>query len=284
MSVSFAALLAEGAATLKAADIDGAAGDAERLLRWASGFEAAALMARMGDVAPEASITAFNAGVSERATRKPLSHIVGGRLFWGRWFAVTGDVLDPRPESEVMIAVALEAPAGRPPVRKVLDLGVGSGCLLGTVLAEMLDVEGLGIDASRAALGVAGGNLNSLGVSDRARLKIGDWMDGLEESFDLILCNPPYIAEAEMSGLSPEVREHEPHLALTPGGDGLDPYRRIAPEMAAFLRRGGRALFEVGPTQADDVAGIFAAFGWAAPVIHNDFDGRARCLEFRRAP
>ena len=107
-------------------------------------------------------------------------------------------------------------------------------------------------------------------------------MDGLTEGFDLILCNPPYIAEAEIEGLSPEVREHEPRIALTPGGDGLAPYRRIAPELAAFLRRGGRALFEIGAGQGTAVSLIFGAFGWPAPIVHRDFDGRERCLEWRR--
>ncbi len=277
-----AALLAEGSAALRAAGIEDAAGDADRLLRWASGFDGAALMARMTDDASVEAHERFRSGVAARAGRTPLSHVVGGRMFWGRWFRVTRDVLDPRPESEIMIAAALNAVAGRPPVRKVLDLGVGSGCLLGTVLAELPDATGTGIDASRAALAVARGNLQALDVASRAHLRIGDWLDGLEQSFDLILCNPPYIAETELADLSPEVRDHEPLLALTPGGDGLDPYRRIAPELAAFLRRGGRALFEIGPTQAQEVSAIFSAFGWADPIIHHDFDGRDRCLEYRR--
>jgi release factor glutamine methyltransferase len=282
MSLTHSALLAEGTAVLRDAGIEGAGGDALRLLRWATGHDGAALMSRMPDIADEMAVAKFGSAVAERAGRVPLSHIVGGRAFWGRWFTVSKDVLDPRPESEIMISAALAAIPGRPEVRKVLDLGVGSGCLLGTVLAELPEAMGVGIDASRAALAVAKANLVVQGVADRAILRMGDWLDGLEESFDLILCNPPYIAEAEMHGLSPEVREHEPLLALTPGGDGLGPYRRIAPELAAFLRRGGRALFEIGPAQAQDVTEIFAAFGWPPPIIHRDFDGRDRCLEYRR--
>ncbi|MFV0475066.1 MAG: peptide chain release factor N(5)-glutamine methyltransferase [Pikeienuella sp.] len=282
MSDSFNTLRRAGAARLAAAGIDGAARDAELLLRWAAALSGAALAARAEDPAPPEARKRFEAALTRREAREPVSHILGGREFYGRWFEVTPDVLDPRPESEVMIAAALETPEGHPPPRRVLDLGVGSGCLLCTMLAELPEATGLGVDASRAALQVARRNIGALGLTDRARVAMGDWMDDLMEAFDLILCNPPYIAEAEIAGLAPEVAKYEPRAALTPGGDGLDPYRRIAPELAAFLRRGGRAFFEIGPTQAEAAAEIFAAFGWPAPIVHRDLDGRDRCLEFRR--
>ncbi|MEX2519690.1 MAG: peptide chain release factor N(5)-glutamine methyltransferase [Paracoccaceae bacterium] len=251
---------------------------------------------RWFDVADEATISLADAdsaveefgepgmiaALAMRKGRAPLSHIVGGREFWGRWILVTPDVLDPRPETETLIAAALGRPETVRPPGRVLDLGVGSGAILGTVLAESPEATGVGVDASRAALAVAKRNMEALGVAARADLRLGDWFDGVEEGFDLILCNPPYIAEEEMAALSEEVRGHEPHLALTPGGDGLAAYRRIAPELAVFLRRRGRALFEIGPTQAEPVAKIFGAFGWPAPIIHRDMDGRDRCLEYRR--
>lgn len=282
MSESWDAARRRGAAQLSRAGIDGAARDAELLLRWAAGFSGAALVARGDDLAKAAAIERFDAAVIRRIGRAPLSHIVGGREFWGRWFQVTPDVLDPRPETETLIAAALETFEKVRSAGRILDLGVGSGAILGTVLAELPGATGVGIDASRAALSVARFNLEALGVAARAELRLGDWFDGVEEGFDLVLSNPPYIAEAEMSGLSEEVREHEPHLALTPGGDGLDAYRRIAPDLAVFLRRGGRAIFEIGPTQADAVGAIFGAFGWPQPILHRDMDGRARCLEYRR--
>lgn len=282
MSETFGEAARRGAARLSAAGVEGGARDAERLLRWAAGLEGAALTARRDDGVPAGDLAKFDAALAKREARAPVSHIVGGRSFWGRWFEVTPDVLDPRPETEVMIAAALKTPDGARRPEKILDLGVGSGCILGTLLAETPGAAGVGVDASRAALAVAARNMAALGVADRADLRLGDWLDGMLEGFDIIVCNPPYVAEAEIAGLEPELLDHEPRMALTPGGDGLDPYRRIAPELAAFLRRGGRALFEVGPGQAAEVAAIFAAFGWDAPTAHADLDGRDRCLEFRR--
>lgn len=282
MSETFAAALRRGGARLSAAGLDGGGRDAERLLRWASGMDGAALAAHREDPAPPEVVACFDEALARREDHAPVSHIVGGREFWGRWFAVTPDVLDPRPETETVIAAALREPEGGAPPEKILDLGVGTGCLLGTMLAERPEATGVGVDASRAALDVARGNLEALGVSGRADLRLGDWLDGMLEGFDLILCNPPYVAEAEIASLSVEVQGHEPLLALTPGGDGLGAYRRIAPELAAYLRRGGRALLEIGPTQAGPAALIFGAFGWADPLVHKDLDGRDRCLEYRR--
>lgn len=282
MSRSLDALRREGAAALAAAGIEGPAREAELLLRWAAGLEGAALAARGDEAATPEAAERFAAGVARRAARAPLSHIVGAREFWGRRFLVTPDALDPRPETETLVAAALARPEGAAPPGRVLDLGVGTGAILGTMLAELPGASGLGVDASRAALAVARANLEALGVTERAELRLGDWLDGLSEGFDLILCNPPYIPEAEVETLAPEVRDHEPRLALTPGGDGLDAYRRIAPDLAAFLRRRGRALFEVGAGQADAAAAIFGAYGWPEPIRHADLDGRDRVLEWRR--
>lgn len=284
MTETYSALLQRGGTRLKAAGIEGGERDAELLLRWASGHSGAALSSRRGDEAPAEAMTRFDAAITRRERREPVSHIIGGREFWGRWFQVTSDVLDPRPDSETMIAAALETPPGIRPIERVLDLGTGSGCLIGSILAEWPDATGVGIDASRAALTIAGENLKTIGVSDRVELRLGDWLDGVFETFDLILCNPPYIARDEMEGLSPEVKGFEPHMALTPGGDGMDPYRKIAPALSLCLARRGRAFFEIGPTQAADVTRIFGAFGWPEPIIHPDMDGRDRCLEYRRKP
>ncbi|MEM8754391.1 MAG: HemK/PrmC family methyltransferase, partial [Pseudomonadota bacterium] len=209
MSESWEALRRRGAERLAGAGVEGAARDAEVILRWASGLDGAALSARGDEAAAADAATRFDEGIEARAARRPASHIVGGREFWGRWFEVTPDVLDPRPETETLIAAALDGPAPG----KALDLGVGSGCLLATILAERPEATGVGVDASRAALAVAGRNLDAHGLGGRAKLKLGDWLDGLEEGFDLILCNPPYIAEEEMPGLAPEVANHEPRLA-----------------------------------------------------------------------
>ena len=276
MSETFDAALRRGAAALKAARIDSAVGDARARMLWAAEIDAVQLTMRLREDAPGTVLAKFKTALDKRVGRQPVSQIIGGRLFWGRWFEVTSDVLDPRPESEIMIVRALVLP--RP--KRVLELGVGSGCILGTVLAERPGAIGLGIDISDAALSVARRNLEFLGVSERGNLQKGDWLAGITDSFDLVLCNPPYIAEDEMSGLSPEVRLYEPHMALSPGGDGLASYRAIAPTLRRVMATGGTALFEIGPTQAKAVADIFAEFDWAKPEVLKDFDGRDRCLAF----
>jgi release factor glutamine methyltransferase len=189
---------------------------------------------------------------------------------------VTSDVLDPRPETETLVAAALEEPFVR-----VLDLGLGSGCILLTLLAERPGATGLGVDLSPAALEVAGRNAVRIGVSDRATLALSNWFQNVDGLFDLIVSNPPYIALAEMPGLQPEVRDWEPRLALTDEGDGLGAYRAILAGAASHLAPQGRLMVEIGPTQAEAVAEIGAAHGFAPPEVRRDLDGRARVCLFR---
>lgn len=271
-------LLRSGAARLDAAGIAAAAGDARALLRWASGLSGAAFSISLRDAPGPGEDAAFRAAIDARVARRPVSQIIGTRMFWGRDFKVTSDVLDPRPETEVLIAAALDGPV---PAR-ILDLGVGSGCILLTLLAEWPDVRGVGVDASPAALAVAGDNAGRLGLADRADLRLGDWAEGLEGPFDLVVSNPPYIAEAEMPGLAPEVRDWEPRMALTPGGDGLGAYRVIAAALPRLLSPGGRAVLEVGAGQDRAVAALLQNAGLGAARTHPDFDGRGRTVEARR--
>ncbi|WP_022703828.1 peptide chain release factor N(5)-glutamine methyltransferase [Pseudorhodobacter ferrugineus] len=259
-------------AQLRAAEVPDAAQDAAVLLGFVLGVSRADLALMPAQtVLTGAQVDALAAAVSARATRRPVSHITGQRLFWGRSFAVTPDVLDPRPETESLIAAALTLPFS-----SVLDLGTGSGCILLTLLAERAGAVGLGVDLSGAALDVARRNAASLGV--QASFSLGSWFAPVEGQFDLIVSNPPYIAAGEMAGLSPEVRLHEPHLALTPGGDGLDAYRIICAEAPAYLANGGRLLVEIGPTQGAAVAGFFKAAGFARIEILPDLDGRDRVV------
>lgn len=271
-------LLAEGTATLTAAGVEGAARDARLLLRWASGLEAAAFSARLTDPAPADEAARFATALALRAARRPVSQIVGGREFWGRRFAVSAEVLDPRPETETLIAAALDGT--RP--GSVLDLGLGSGCILVTLLAEWPEATGMGVERSAAALALARANAAAHGVADRARLVEGDWFAPVRGRFDLVVSNPPYIPEAEVEGLSPEVREWEPLGALTAGPDGLEAYRALADGLDRALAPGGRAIFEIGAGQETDVAAIFTRAGFALHAAHTDLDGRPRALEFRR--
>lgn len=272
-----AALLRIGAAVLADAGIEAARGDARALLRWASGLSPTAFSISLRDAPGDAEAAAFHGAIAARALRRPVSHITGVRAFWGHDFRVTGDVLDPRPETEILVAAALDGPA---PAR-ILDLGVGSGCILLTLLAQWPGAGGVGVDASAHALVIAADNAARLGVAARADLRLGDWGAGVAGPFDLVVCNPPYIAEAEMQGLSPEVRDWEPRMALTPGGDGLDAYRAIAGDLPRLLAPGGRALLEVGAGRDGAVTALLAAAGLGAIRVHRDFDGRGRAVEAR---
>ena len=250
--------------------------DARLLLRWAARLGPEAMAGALeAEPSPE-EIARFDAAVTRRAGRCPLSHITGQRAFWQHDFAVTPDVLDPRPETEALVAWALEGA----PARRVLDLGTGSGCILLSLLAAWPDAEGLGIDASAAALTVARANAEALGIARRVHLAEGDWLAGVYGRFDLVVSNPPYLATDELADLAPEVAA-EPVAALDGGRDGLSAYRAIAADLSRVLAPGGAALVEIGPTQAETVAALFAARGFTAELRH-DLDGRPRVLRFCR--
>lgn len=270
--------LREATAALAAAGVEGPARDARRLVAAALGCDSDRLTLRAGEAVPAAAAARLGAMVAGRVERRPVSQIIGRRHFWGRDFAVTADVLDPRPETETLIAAALAGPVPR----RVLDLGTGSGAILLTLLAEWPEARGTGTDASEAALGVAARNAAALGLVGRARLVRADWAAGLDERFDLVVCNPPYIPAAEIAGLAPEVRRFEPRMALTPGESGLEAYRSIAPDLTRLLAPGGRALFEFGAGQETAVAAVFAAHGFAPARLHADLDGRPRVIELRQ--
>ena len=266
--------IARGTARLAAAGVPQPDQDARRLYRWAAGLDGPRLTAALSEPAGADEIACFDRAIAERAGRAPVSQITGERLFWGRSFEVTPEVLDPRPETETLIAAALEGPAAR----RVLDLGTGSGCILLTLLAEWPEATGLGTDISPGALAVAGRNAARLGVADRARLARADWLDGIEGPFDLVVSNPPYLAERERAGLAPEVRDHEPWLALGAGEDGIDAYRRIAAGVRRVLAPRARLLLEIGPGQAAPVRELLAVAGLASAGCHADMDGRTRVL------
>lgn len=263
----------EAVARLTAAGLPDAARDARLLMAHALEISADRVMLALHDPLPEAAAMRLEEAVTARLARQPVSQITGQRQFWGRSFRVTRDVLDPRPETETLVAEALAAPFSR-----VLDLGTGSGAILLTLLAERSGATGIATDLSDAALEVARGNAVALGLTDRASFLQGDWFAPVSGRFDLIVSNPPYIAADEMAGLSPEVREWEPHLALTPGGDGLDAYRAIAAGARDHLLPQGRLLVEIGPTQGAAVAALFTAAGLAQARILTDLDNRHRVV------
>lgn len=265
--------LAAGAARLAAAGVEDASRDARRLMAHAAGIGADRVTLHLEDDLTDAQVRAWEAALAARAARQPVSQIVGERVFWGRVFRVTRDTLDPRPETEVLVAAALERDFAR-----VLDLGTGTGCIMLSLLADRPGARGLGTDLSVAALDVARANAVALGIGDRAELRVADWFGGVGERFDLIVSNPPYIAADEMAGLARDVRDWEPHLALTPGGDGLDAYRAIVAGAGAHLAPGGAILLETGPTQGVAVAELLSGAGFCDIRVIRDMDGRDRVL------
>lgn len=243
--------------------------DAELLLAHALGLDRDRLILDP----PEAVPTSFEALVQRRLLHEPLAYITGMRDFWTISLEVTPDTLIPRPDSETLIEAALAHSAARAPAR-ILDLGTGPGTLLLAALSEFPDASGLGVDRSSAALAVAARNAERLGLAARAAFQQGDWGAGLEERFNLILCNPPYVEEG--SDLSPEVM-NEPHAALFAGVDGLDDYRHLAPQLPALLAKGGCACIEIGYRQASAVTALLEAQGFAV-ALRQDLGGRDRCL------
>jgi release factor glutamine methyltransferase len=262
--------LAAGAARLAAAGVADPARDARRLMAEALGLAPDRLTLVLGEAVPGAAAAAFGRMLEERARARPVAQILGRRAFWGREFAVTGAVLDPRPETETLVALALEG--ARP--ERILDLGTGSGAILVTMLAEWPEAAGTGTDIDGAALAVAAGNAARHGVAARAAFLRADWTEGVAGGFDLVVSNPPYIPEAEVAGLAADVRDWEPRHALTAGPTGLEAYRRIAAGLGAVLAPGGRVLLEVGAGQGAAVAALFSG----ARVLP-DLDGRDRVVE-----
>lgn len=267
------------ATELLGARTDSARLDAELLMAEALGVRRSDLFLRhMGDPAP----AVFAELVARRAAHEPVAYIRGYQEFFGLPFIVSPDVLIPRGDSETLVEAALEA---RPDAVRVLDCGTGSGALLLAVLHELPRTNGVGIDRSEQALGVAKANATRLGLGERARMIRADWnsdgwRDDLGGPFDLILANPPYV-ETD-AALDPTVKDHEPAGALFAGPDGLDDYRVLVPQLPALLSDQGVALVEIGHTQADAVTAIGAAAGLVA-TLHRDLAGRPRVLEFKKA-
>ena len=213
--------------------------------------------------------------VERRKLGEPVAYITGRRAFWNIELHVGPGVLIPRPDSEVLIASALEHFERTEGPLRILDLGTGPGTLLLAALDLWPAATGLGVDTSRQAMSYAAANARRLDLESRVKFKLGDWAEGIDEAFDLVLCNPPYVAkDAE---LGPGVREFEPDEALFAGADGLDAYRVLAPELPRLLSLGGMAAVEIGYDQAEPVTALLARDGLSSRVV-NDLAGRPRAV------
>jgi release factor glutamine methyltransferase len=250
------------------------------LLRAAAGLSREDIILEPGRSVPAGEVQHFEALIERRARREPVSRILGEREFYGRTFRVTPETLDPRPDTETLIDAALDL---MPQGARILDLGTGTGAIAVTLLAERPDASALATDVSPAALAVAAENAERAGVAERLRLIHGSWFEPVSGVFDIIVSNPPYIPAGDIAGLSPDVRNFDPILALVGGQDGLDPYRAISACAARHLAEAGHVLVEIGAGQADEVEAIFAALGFGSPERHKDLGGHVRCLAFGRS-
>jgi release factor glutamine methyltransferase len=213
--------------------------------------------------------------VKRRSKGEPIAYITGRRAFWNIELHVGPGVLIPRPDSEVLIASAIEHFEGTAGPRRILDLGTGPGTLLLAALDLWPEATGIGIDSSRRALSYASANSRRLGFEARAKLQIGDWAQGIDEKFDLILCNPPYVAEHEPLGAG--VAEYEPEEALFAGPEGLESIRRLAPEIPRLLAPHGLAAVEIGAAQGETAIALLRRDRLQA-TIAQDFGSRDRAV------
>ncbi len=272
---------AAAAGVLRQAGIETPELDARLLLCHATGLSHEAYIGNARQALAPHAAARLDAALGRRLKREPVSRIVGRREFYGREFLVDRHTLDPRADSETLIAAAL-AHVDREGLRhaplKLLDLGTGTGCLLITMLAELPQAEGVGIDRSPPALALATANAKHLGVASRARFLASDWLEAVAGRFDLVLGNPPYLAEAELGALADEVALYDPPLALSGGKDGLDAYRRIAVGIGSVLAERGRLLLEIGPAQARVVAEILLEAGLKPATVERDLAGRPRVV------
>ncbi len=280
------AAVAEAAGRLAACGVESPLLDARLLAGHALGAPPEAIHGYPERPMTAPALARFRALVDRRAGREPVSRILGRREFWSLSFAVTADTLDPRPDSEIVVAAALGAcrrmlEAGADGVDgplRILDLGTGTGCLLLALLHELPGARGLGIDLSPAVVAVARANAEALDLAGRAEFRTGHWGETLAGKFHCIVANPPYIPENEIPSLAPEVARFEPALALTGGKDGLDCYRDIAPYLPRLLAPRGTACIEVGAGQAASAAGIIAGHGLHIAGAERDLGGQDRCL------
>ncbi|MEC3951082.1 peptide chain release factor N(5)-glutamine methyltransferase [Sphingobium sp. HWE2-09] len=244
--------------------------DAELLMAHALGLSRRDLLLRQRDLAVPATFASL---LDRRLSGEPIAHITGTRDFWTISLSVTPDTLIPRPDSETLIEAAVDHFSARPPAT-ILDLGTGSGALLLAALDQWPTARGLGIDASAAALAVAQANAARLGMADRADFRPGDWATGVTGAFDLLLINPPYIV-ADLPLTGDVLRE--PASALFAGADGLDDYRRIAPDLPRLIAPGGMAAIEIGYDQKDSVGALLRDQGLYV-AVRRDLIGHDRCL------
>lgn len=275
---NIASAVNELTAAFEAAGLDTPRLDARILVGHAVQLEPSLLFARGERVLTDAEATRVRDFAARRGRREPVSRITGYRGFWGLDFALTPDTLDPRPDTETVVNAVLARRLMFISPR-VLDLGTGTGCILLAILHDWPAASGVGVDLSPGAVAAASENAERLGFARRASFRQGSWCAGLDEYFDVIVSNPPYISDTEMAALAPEVGRFDPHLALAGGADGLAAYRDLIPAAWEQLNQMGRLFLEIGAGQAREVAQLLTSAGFSGIAEYKDLAGIVRCLE-----
>ena len=267
---------------LEAAGLDTPVLDARLLVERAAGVDRLALITDPHRPVGDGAASILESLIDRRARgREPMAYILGKREFRGLMFETTPAVLIPRPDTETLVEVGLRLVENRAAPR-ILDIGTGTGAVGLSLLQAKPFATAVLTDISPDAAAVASRNADALALSDRAGILLGSWAAGAEGPFDLIVSNPPYIPSADIAGLEPDVRDHEPHLALDGGPDGLHAYRAILAQAPGLLAPGGGLAVEIGIGQADDVAALFAAADLSEIAVTPDLAGRARVVSGRR--
>ncbi len=300
---------------LAEAAFDSPALDARLLFEHALKMDRSGLLSQADRALSDTELQNIETAIARRLLHEPVARIIGEREFWSLPFGLNEATLEPRPDSETLVEVAIGlfpspwggarggvrrgrfnsnfASSGKfsqptPPLTppqgegdadiRILDLGTGTGCLLLSLLHELPTATGLGIDIAPRAVEQAKLNAEHLGLAPRVAFQQGNWLEGISEKFDAIISNPPYIPAGEIPVLMPEVREHDPLLALDGGDDGLNVYRHLIPQLGQFLKPQGFVIFEVGMGQANGVAELCHTSGFAGVTKHQDFGGVERCV------
>lgn len=285
---SIAAVVADAAARLSAAGLPDARLDARVLAAHALGLSApGALTPRGGDAMPAEAGRHLESLLRRRLAREPVGRILGRRGFWTLDLALGPETLEPRPETETVVTAVLDRLPDRGVPLRLLDAGTGSGALLLALLTELPAARGVGVDIAAGAVAVARANARTHGLDSRAQIVEADWRDGLVgvvgAPLDVVVSNPPYVTSADLTDLAPEVRDHDPVVALHGGADGLACYRDLIPLAARLLRPGGWLAVEIGATQADAVSAIVRRAGFGAVSCVRDLPGHDRCVVGRAA-
>ena len=270
--------VAATARRLAEAGVPNARCDARLLVQHVLGLDRSDLLTAHDRALPAGLRARLRRAIDRRVAREPVSRIVGVREFWSLDFALSPAVLDPRPDSEAAVEAALSCVADRAAPVRVLDLGTGSGCLLLALLHELPAAWGVGVDIDPRTVAVARDNAGRLGLAGRATFLCGDWTTALTGCFDLVVANPPYVRDEELSGLEPEVAIYDPPIALDGGADGLTAYRRLLAGFGAVLPVGGRVVLEVGAGQAGAVGDLLHAHGLVERGRGRDLSGIERCV------